>query len=115
MINDFFKTIFESISQPVYADALTNVIAGNIENASQANDLPTLVNQIIYIAVPAGVLVAILLFSYAAYLMITSKGNPEKLNEVKEIVTNAVVGFALIVLSVAILLLIKNTLNIPGI
>ncbi|KKR06453.1 MAG: hypothetical protein UT34_C0001G0494 [candidate division WS6 bacterium GW2011_GWF2_39_15] len=114
MIQSILEKIFHAISSPVYADALSNAISGNVTEVTNAQDLPSLVNALVKLAIPLGVLSAIILFAFAGYNMITSQGDPEKLNEAREVVTNAVIGFALIALSVAILLLIRNTLNIPG-
>jgi len=44
--------------------------------------------------------------------MMVSKGNPEKLKEAKEIVTNAITGFAIIALSVVILIIVNNVFNL---
>lgn len=99
----------------VYADALGDIVAGQINNVAQQQDLTGLVNSIVSLSIPLGVLVAIGLMAYAGYIMIVSQGNPEKLGEAREVATNAIIGFALIALSVAILLLIQNTLNIPGV
>ncbi len=115
MFSEIILKIFVNIAHPVTADALSSVISSNIDAASSSNDLGSFVNAIVRIAVPAGVLAAIVVFSYAGFMMISSRGNPEKLGEARETVTNAVIGFALIALSVAILLLIRNTLNIPGV
>ncbi len=115
MLLDIILKFITNIVHPVTADALSSVISANISAASTSNDLGSFVNNVVRIAVPGGVLAAILLFSYAGFMMISSRGNPEKLGEAREIVTNAVIGFALIALSVAILLLIVNTLNIPGV
>ena len=96
-------------SQPVYADVLSDRI-GELEEADDETDL---INGIIRIALPVGVLALVGLSVYAGYLMITSQGNPEKLNEAREVITNAIIGFALIALSVSILLLIQNVLDLP--
>lgn len=102
-------------TSPVHADALGDIVSSQIANATQQQDLTGLVNAVVQVAVPLGVLAAIVLMSYAGYVMITSQGNPEKLGDAREIATNAIIGFALVALSVAILLLIQNTLNIPGV
>ncbi|MBI2356726.1 hypothetical protein HYV12_01605 [Candidatus Dojkabacteria bacterium] len=115
MIQSLLEKFFHAISTPAYADALSNAISGNVTDVVNSQDIPSLVNALVQLSIPVGVLSAIGLFAYAGYNMITSQGDPEKLQEAREVVTNAVIGFALIALSVAILLLIKNTLNIPGI
>ncbi len=101
-------------TKAVYADALGDIVAGQLTNVSSQNNLTGAVNALVSLSIPLGVLSAIGLMSYAGFVMITSQGNPEKLGEAREVVTNAIIGFALIALSVAILLLIQNTLNIPG-
>jgi cell division protein FtsX len=45
-------------------------------------------------------------------MMMTSQGNPDKLQEAKQVITNAIIGFVVILLCVAILLLISNTLGL---
>lgn len=115
MIESFLGKIFHLIASPVSADALSGAISGSVTNVANAQDIPSLVNALVQVSIPVGVLSAIGLFAYAGFNMITSQGDPEKLQEAREVVTNAVIGFALIALSVAILLLIRNTLNIPGV
>ena len=110
MINNILSILKTT---PVHADALGNQISTQITNVSSQTTIPGLVNSLISLAIPLGVLCAIGLMIVAGYNMITSQGNPEKLTEAREIATNAIIGFALIALSVAILLLIKNTLNLP--
>jgi hypothetical protein len=81
-------------------------------NPSCPSALILFVNQLIKLAIPVGTFALILLLAIAGFKMITSQGNPEKINEAKEIVTNAFMGFAMIALSVVILLLINNLLNL---
>lgn len=114
MVDEILGKIFSIFSTPVYADALSNAISGNVTQVVQSQDIASLVNALVQLSIPVGVLSAIILFAFAGYNMITSQGDPEKLQEAREVVTNAVIGFALVALSVAILLLIRNTLNIPG-
>lgn len=70
------------------------------------------VQSLVNFAIPIAVISCLFLLVYAGYTMVTSQGNPEKLTEAKEIVTNALSGFALIVLSTVILILINNTLKL---
>jgi hypothetical protein len=64
----------------------------------------------------AGIATVVLLV-VAGYKMISSQGNPEKLKDAKEMITNAIIGLVFILLSVSILLLISNIfqLNIGGV
>jgi hypothetical protein len=107
------QNLLKQFSAPVYADRLGDAITAEVVTASQATGVEGLVNSIIRIAIPLGVLSAIGLLTYAAFMMITSQGNPEKLAEAKDVVTNALIGFAMIALSVSILLMIQNSLNLP--
>ncbi|MHC1716621.1 MAG: hypothetical protein AB9915_01845 [Candidatus Dojkabacteria bacterium] len=81
----------------------------------ESGDITTkegLVDAIVKIAVPLSVISLILLVVYAGYLLMSSQGNPDKLQEGREIITNAVIGFLVVLLSVAILLLVSNTLGL---
>jgi hypothetical protein len=110
-----YTALISLASTPVYADALGDIVTGQLNNVSNQQTLPGLVNALVSLSIPLGVLGTVGLLTYAGYIMITSQGNPEKLGDAREIVTNAIIGFALVALSVAILLLIQNTLNIPGV
>lgn len=62
----------------------------------------------------AGV-VAILCIIYAAYILVTSQGNPEKIKKAQELLTSCIMGLMLIIFSVFILRLIGvDILKIPG-
>lgn len=113
MIEKLVGKISEIVSSPVYADALGSRISDRLTEVSSSTDLEGLVNSLVRLAIPLGVLAAVGWMIYAGYAMITSEGNPDKINEARDIVTNAIIGFALIALSVAILLLIRNTLSLP--
>ena len=82
-----------------------------LENGSISNE-SDLVGMIVKIAVPLGVISVVLLVVYAGYLLMSSQGNPDKLKEGKDIITNAIIGFVVVLLSVAILILISNTLGL---
>ncbi|MBU1120176.1 pilin [Patescibacteria group bacterium] len=79
--------------------------------ASGATD-QTVVQMVINIATPVAVIAVVLLLVYGGFLMMTSKGDPDKLQEAKQVITNAIIGFVVILLCVAILLLISNTLGL---
>jgi hypothetical protein len=113
MVENLVGKISKIFVSPVSADALGDRISEGIKNVSSSSDLTGLVNSLVALAIPLGVLAAVGWLIYAGYMMITSEGNPDKITEARDVVTNAIIGFALIALSVAILLLIRNTLNIP--
>lgn len=73
------------------------------------------VAQILEIAIGIGGGLAFLMIVYGGFVIMTSSGNPEKLNGGKEIVTSAIAGLLLIVFSVVILKIIGvDILKIPG-
>ncbi|WKZ30700.1 MAG: hypothetical protein QY318_02530 [Candidatus Dojkabacteria bacterium] len=95
----------------IYADALSD----RIDDVTDSRNEDDLVSSILRLAVPLAITALVALFVFAGYQMLTSQGNPDKLNEARETITNAVLGFLLIALSVAILVLIQNVLQIPGV
>ncbi|HNZ70491.1 MAG TPA: hypothetical protein PKJ86_00575 [Candidatus Dojkabacteria bacterium] len=85
----------------------------SIESTGTGNEaISEVVNKFISFAIPLGVVAAVGLLTYAGYIMMASQGNPEKLKEAKDIVTNAITGFAIIALSVVILIIINNVFNL---
>ncbi len=74
------------------------------------------VQAVLNFAVPLGVFCAFVLLGYSAFIMITSAGNPEKLNDAREVATNAIIGAVMIGLSVIILVVLDQALelNIGG-
>lgn len=60
-------------------------------------------------------LISILCIIYAAFMMQTSQGNPEKIKKAQELLTSCIMGLMLIIFSVFILRLIGlDILKIPG-
>lgn len=72
----------------------------------------TVVTAIINIATPISIICVVLLLIYGGFMLMSSKGDPDKLQEAKQIITNAIIGFVVILLCVAILLLISKTLGL---
>ncbi|MBI4067420.1 hypothetical protein HY407_03480, partial [Candidatus Gottesmanbacteria bacterium] len=59
--------------------------------------------------------IAFLYFLYGAFLILTSMGNPEKVNEGREIMTSSVAGLLLIIFSVLIMRIAAvDILRVPG-
>lgn len=98
----------------VYASSLGSSLGdeiSKIENGSITTE-SDLVDMIVKIAVPLSVISVVLLVIYAGYLLTSSQGNPDKLKEGKDIIVNAIIGFIVVLLSVAILVLLSNTLGL---
>jgi len=98
-----------------YAQNLGGKIGGQIgelEGNDSIDSVDSLVEAIVDIAVPVAILCLVVLVVYAGYMLISSQGNPDKLKEGREVLTNAIIGFFIVVLSVVILLLLSNTLGL---
>lgn len=102
------------ITKVVYADStLSDALQENLNKLQNTETgAQSLVQNIVDIAVPLSVISVVGLLIYAGILLVSSQGNPDKLKEAKEIITNAIIGFVFILLSVAILTLIMSV--IPG-
>ncbi len=90
---------------------------GNVTGSGQGTGedaVADFINSFLDFAVPLGVFAAFVLLGYAAFVMITSAGNPEKLKDAREIITNAIVGVVMIAMGVIILSLLAGRLDIPG-
>ena len=110
----------------VYANSLGGQLSEGLEGLGEelsqemANGDPEastkatrdLIDRIVRIAAPLAVICVIVLVVYAAYILMSSQGNPEKIKEGKEIMTNAIIGFLFILLSVAILMILSETLGL---
>lgn len=77
-------------------------------NAEGVDYISTLLQYVIPIS---GVCVFVLL-AFASYKLMLSKGDPDKLREAKDQITNAIVGFIFILLSATILVLLSHILGI---
>jgi len=117
---DLIPKIHNFFVQKAYAQNLGEKIGGQIgklegndlEEKERIDSVDKLVEVIVDIAVPVAILCLVVLVVYAGYMLISSQGNPDKLREGKEVLTNAIIGFFIVVLSVVILLLLSNTLGL---
>jgi len=100
--------------EKAYAQSLGKSLGDQLDKIEDGTvtDEKSLVQTIISIAIPLGVISVVLLVVYAGYLLTASQGNPDKIKEGREIITNAIIGFVVVLLSVAILILISNTLGL---
>lgn len=100
--------IFFSVER-VFADVLSD----RLDDIGDATNESDFAQKVLDFAVPTGILSLFALLFKGAYDLMTSQGNPDKLNEAREGITNAIVGFGLVVMSVAILLLIRDIFSLP--
>lgn len=96
----------------IYASSLSELITA-IENGAGGDDpLADIVSTLLNFALPLSGLCVFLLVAFASYKLMMSKGDPDKLRDAKDQITNAVIGFVFVILSAVILLLLGNILNI---
>ncbi len=95
----------------IYAQSLSDALQG-LDDAANADSVGGIMDSVIAIAIPLAAVSVVLLLVFAAYKLMTSGGNPDKLKEGKEVITNAVIGFLFVLMSVAILLLLSNLFGI---
>ena len=73
------------------------------------------INTLLQLAIGLGGIIALLLILGGVFIITTSAGNPDKLNQGKELITSAVSGLLFIILSIVLLNLISiKILAIPG-
>lgn len=100
-----------TIQTKIYASSLSDVLT-NFQGTTESGGVDTFMSSIISVAIPLAVVSVFVLLSFAAFKLMTSQGNPDKLKEAKDQITNAIIGFLFIILSVAILMLLSNILGI---
>ena len=101
----------------IYASTLTDRLIKNTNSESglfsaSGGTLGGVTSAIIDIALPLAGTAALVILIVGGYKMITSQGNPDKLRDAKEMITNAIIGLVFILLSVGILLLISDVFKL---
>ena len=112
---DIIYTIHGLFVSRVYASSLGQQLTSGLsqlEGGAEGADEEWLVQTLVQIAAPLAVICVVVLVIYAAYLLMSSQGNPDKLKEGKEVLTNAIIGFLIVLLSVAILLVLSESLGL---
>jgi hypothetical protein len=89
-------------------DTALGCISTNVESGG-------FVGSILQLAIGLGGGIALLLILYGTFIVTTSAGNPDKLNQGKEVIGSAISGLLFIILSIVLLNLIGvKILAIPG-
>jgi hypothetical protein len=111
---DLILKIHNLFVNKVYAQNLGEEIEGRLGDldGTQIDDMESFIGAVVDIAVPIAVLCLVVLVVYAGYMLISSQGNPDKLKEGKEVLTNAIIGFFVVILSVVILLILTDVLGL---
>ena len=84
--------------------------AGTAAGLAQANDLPTIVANVVNVMLGALGIVFLVLVVYAGFLYLTSNGEEKNVGKAKKMLTQAVIGLVIIVSAYAISLLVINSL-----
>ena len=100
----------------IYAQSLEGRLDSVLNSGQGSGEgaMSSFVQAVLDFAVPFGVFCALVLFGYAAFIMITSTGDPEKIKEAREVATNAVIGAVMVGMGVIILGLLAQELSLPG-
>ena len=117
---DIVYKIHNLVINRVYANSLGSELSDSLgglgdsleEGVDSESATRALIDRVVQIAVPLAVISVVVLVVYASYILMSSQGNPDKIKEGKEVMTNAIIGFLFILLSVAILLLLSETLGL---
>lgn len=109
-INELFAT---KIYAQSLGERLEDALDIQPETVNPNDPVGPYVQRIVNVAIPIAVIACFILLVYGGYLMSSSEGNPDKLQEAKSVITNAVIGLLVVLLSTVILLIIGNTIR-PG-
>lgn len=74
----------------------------NAATYGAAGDLPTLIGNLIQLALGFVGLIVFGLFLYAGFLWMTAQGNEEQVGKAKQMMGNAVIGFVIVTAAYAI-------------
>ena len=99
-------------SSKIYASSLTDILRNLQTDTEDSSEIGEFMEAVINFAIPLSAVSVFVLLAFAAYKLMTSQGNPDKLQDAKEQISNAIIGFIFILLSVAILTLLSEILNI---
>ncbi len=91
-----------------FNDLLTNLQTG----MRDSKDAEGFIQVIIDFALPLSTISVVLLLAFSSYKLMMSKGDPEKLRDAKDQITNAVIGFIFVLVSVGILWFINDLLGL---
>ena len=117
---DIIYKIHSFFVNAVYASSLGEELSTQLESLGEEGGAikpesigeEWIVEKLVQIAAPLAVISVIVLVVYAAYLLMSSQGNPDKVKEGKEILTNAIIGFLVVLIYVVILIILSGSLGL---
>ncbi len=95
----------------VYASTIGEFLS-NLESETSSATGKDYLSLLIEWVIPISGVCVFVLLAFATYKLMMSKGDPDKLREAKDQITNAIIGFLFILLSSSILLLLADVLGI---
>ena len=99
----------------IYAQTSISRLLEDLQTGLQdgsESDPDAFMDTIIGIALPLSAVCAILILAFSSYKLMMSKGDPDKLRDAKDQISNAIIGFVFILVSAGILVLISNLLGL---
>jgi len=111
----FLRLVLQSSPTDEINDRFTDLEQGNLPDVTSLTPedaITEVLSWVFRFALPIAALALLLLLGYTGFVIMTSSGNPEKVAEAKEIAVGAISGFALIILSGGLLLLIAQLFNL---
>jgi hypothetical protein len=121
LLGALFLGILAIHPQPVFASSFFNdACPGDVCNTAIgpidiSSDFSA-IKDILGLVVGIGGAIAFLLMIYGVYILTTSAGIPDKVNQGKEIISSAIFGLVFIIMSLIVFRIIGiNILAIPGI
>jgi len=104
------KPVSKIYAQTSIGDLITELQAGFEEGGE--GDPDAFMQKIINVAIPLSAICVILILAFSSYKLMMSKGDPDKLRDAKDQISNAIIGFVFILVSAGILMLISTLLGL---
>ena len=106
----FFASFF--VGSFVFAQDLGFGVAQNIgEGAIGTTDIRSVIVNVVNIALSFLGIIAVLIIIYGGWVWMTAGGNPERIDQAKRVLRNAVIGLAIILASWAITLFVIRQIS----
>jgi hypothetical protein len=93
-----------------FGDAITNI--GHDPQAGRFTDVASIISKLLTYAFPAGGLVLFFFLASGGFDLMTSAGDPKKIEQGKEKITSALVGFIILFAAYWIYLIVAYILGI---
>jgi hypothetical protein len=109
------------LSSKIYAQSSLEILLKNLESGLESevpageDGVSQVMQTILNFAIPLSAICAILILAFASYKLMMSKGDPDKLKDARDQISNAIIGFIFILVSAGILVIFTNLFAIIGI